>query len=448
MGSVAQMGRGDEAMPSFDDGFEISRLVIRYALTGLVTLILVSVVTAFVSRRLGTQEAIEDARRVASITATAAVEPVLQDSIAELDADAIVAVDDAVRFQVLERVPSLLRVKIWARDGTIVYSDEGRLIGDRFELDEGALEVLDGPPNGSSAEVSDLSEPENRYEEPALKLLEVYMPVTTPSGERFLYEAYFRYDGVVEAGRRAWLRFAPVTLGSLLFLEVLQVPLVMSLARRLRRTQEQREHLLQQAIEATDAERRRIASDLHDGVVQDLAGVTFALAATARRVDGEAATQVAQAGDQVRDAVRSLRSLLVEIYPPNLYSEGLEAALGDLLAKVEPRGIEATMAVDVPDDLGLDATQLIYRTAQEGLRNVVAHADARRVDLSVSTRPDKVVLRVIDDGCGLDPDNIPHKAGHLGLRALAGLASSKGSAIIIESAPGQGTELRLEVPRS
>jgi signal transduction histidine kinase len=448
MGSVARMTRRDQAAPSYDDGFEISRLVIRYALTGLVTLILVSVVTAFVSRRLGTQEAIEDARRVASITATAAVEPVLQDSLGELDAEAIIAVDDAVRFQVLERVPSLVRVKIWSRDGTIVYSDEGRLIGDRFELDSGALEVLDGPPNGSSAEVSDLSEPENRYEEPALKLLEGYMPVSTPSGERYLYEAYFRYDGVVEAGRRAWLRFAPVTLGSLLFLEVLQVPLVMSLGRRLRRTQEQREHLLQQAIEATDAERRRIASDLHDGVVQDLAGVTFALAATARRVDGETATQVSQAGDQVRDAVRSLRSLLVEIYPPNLYSEGLEAALGDLLAKVEARGIGATMAVDVPDDLGLDATQLIYRTAQEGLRNVVAHADARRVDLSVSTRPDKVVLRVIDDGCGLDPDNIPHKEGHLGLRALAGLASSKGSAIIIESAPGQGTELRLEVPRS
>ena len=448
MTSVAAMKRAEQSTPSFDDGFEISRLVIRYALTGLVTLILVSVVTAYISRQLGTQEAIVDARRVASITATAAVEPAVQDSLVQLDPDAILAVDEAVRFQVLERVPSLLRVKIWSRDGTIIYSDQGQLIGERFELDEGALEVLDGPENGSSAEVSDLSEPENRYEEPALKLLEVYMPITTPSGERLLYEAYFRYDGVVEAGRRAWLRFAPVTLGSLLFLEVLQVPLVLSLARRLRRTQEQREHLLQQAIEATDAERRRIASDLHDGVVQDLAGVTFALAATARRVDGEAAVQVAQAGDQVRDAVRSLRSLLVEIYPPNLYSEGLEAALGDLMAKLEPRGIEGTMSIDAPDDLGLDATQLIYRTAQEGLRNVVAHAEARRVDLSVSTRPDKVVLRVIDDGCGLDPDNIPHQEGHLGLRALAGLASSKGSAIIIESAPGQGTELRLEVPRT
>lgn len=431
---------------SYDDGFEISRLVIRYALTGLVTLIVVSVVSAYVSRDIGTDEAIEDARRLATITATAAVEPAVQDGLLQSDPAAIAAVDQAVRFQVLERVQSLLRVKIWARDGTIVYSDEGRLIGERFELDDESLAVFDGTQNESKAEVSDLSGPENRYEEPAIKLLEVYMPIKTPSGETLLYEAYFRYDGVVEAGRRAWLRFAPVTLGSLLFLELLQVPLVLSLARRLRRTQEQREHLLQQAIEATDAERRRIASDLHDGVVQDLAGVTFALAATARRVDGEAATQVGQAGDQVRDAVRSLRSLLVEIYPPNLYEEGLEAALSDLMAKLDPRGIEGSMSIQAPDDMSLDATQLIYRTAQEGLRNVVAHADATHVELRVTTEPGMVVLRVIDDGCGLDPAHIPQKQGHLGLKALAGLAASRGSAIIIESAPGKGTELRLEVP--
>jgi two-component system, NarL family, sensor kinase len=444
---VARIERAEAPATDFDDGFRLSRLVLRYALTGVVTLIVVSVVTAYISRRIGTQEAIEDARRVAAITANAAVEPVLTDELTQLDPDSILAVDQAVRFNVLERVPSMVRVKIWSSDGIIVYSDEGRLIGNQFELDEEELAILDGPADDSIAEVSDLSEPENRYEERALKLLEVYMPVTTPSGERLLYESYFRYDGVVESGRRSWLRFAPVTLGALLLLELLQVPLVVSLARRLRRTQEQREHLLEQALEATDAERRRIASDLHDGVVQDLAGVTFALAATARRVDGESATQVAQAGDQVRDAVRSLRSLLVEIYPPNLYSEGLEAALGDLMAKLESRGIEGTLSVEVPDDLGVDDTQLIYRTAQEGLRNIVAHAEAQHVDLSVATRADKVVLRVIDDGRGLDPDNIPHRDGHLGLRTLAGLAASKGSAIMVESAPGQGTELRLEVPR-
>lgn len=442
---LAAMERSAALTPSaYDDRLEMPRLVLRYVVTALVTLIVVSVLTALVSRQIGTGEAIDDANRVATITANAAVKPALDDGILTAEPASILKLDSVVRSQVIQG--SLVRVKIWAADGTIVYSDEGRLIGEQFELDDEAIDVVEGRQKGSKSEVSDLSRPENRYEDSATKLLEVYMPIVTPGGETLLYEAYFEYDGVVEAGRRAWLRFAPVALGSLVFLALLQVPLVLSLARRLRRTQEQREHLLEQAIEATDAERRRIASDLHDGVVQDLAGVTFALAATARTVEGPTATQVAQAGDQVRDAVRSLRSLLVEIYPPNLYEEGLEPALTDLMAKVEPRGITGSVRVDVPTDLSLDSTQLIYRTAQEGLRNVVSHADASRVDLSVTRQGDTVVLRVVDDGVGLDPSNIPQKQGHLGLRALAGYAATRGSAIIIESAPGRGTELRLEVP--
>ncbi len=428
----------------FDDRLEMPRLLLRYVVTALVTLIVVSVITALVSRHLGTEEAIDDANRVATITASAAVEPIIDDAILQLDPASIARLDAVVRSQVIRG--SLVRVKIWSRDGVIVYSDEGRLIGERFDLDADAVAMLDGGPAGSKSEISDLDEPENRYEEPATTLLEVYLPIATPSGEPLLYEAYFVYDGVAEAGRRAWLRFAPVVLGSLVFLAVLQVPLVLSLARRLVRTQEQREHLLQQAIDATDAERRRIASDLHDGVVQDLAGVTFALAATARTVDGDLAVDVGRAGDQVRDAVRSLRSLLVEIYPPNLYDEGLEAALSDLMARLDPRGVSGTLTVDAPPDLSLDTIQLIYRAAQEGLRNVVAHADASRVDVEVSQRPGAVVLRIVDDGCGLDPVSLPHKDGHFGLRALAGLAASRGAAISVESAPGTGTELRLEVP--
>lgn len=440
------MERSGSVEPSaFDDRLEIPRLVLRYAVTGLVALLIVSVITAWVSRRLGTEEAIEDARRVATLTADAAVEPAIEDSLLQLDPEAIARLDTIVRRQIVER-GSFRRVKIWRSDGTIIYSDESRLIGKQFELGEEELAIFDGPDGESEAEVSDLAKPENQFEQRAVKLLEVYMPIQAPSGETLLYEVYFRYDGVVEGGRRAWLRFAPVTLGSLVFLALLQVPLVFSLARRLRRTQEQREHLLQQAIEATDAERRRIASDLHDGVVQDLAGVTFALAATARRVDGVAADEVGQAGDQLRDAVRSLRSLLVEIYPPNLSEEGLDPALSDLMARLEPRGIRGTLSVDAPPDLSIDAAQLIYRSAQEGLRNIVAHADASHVELRVTNEGDKVVLRVVDDGCGLDPDNIPQKQGHLGLRALAGLAASKGSTMTVDSAPGRGTVLRLEVP--
>lgn len=446
-GRADEPAAGEPESPTsvFDDQVPVSRLVLRYAATSLVTLMIVSVATAFVSRRQGTLEAIDDANRVATLSAGAAVEPVLDDGILDMAPASIARVDRAVRDQVLRG--SLVRVKIWDRDGTILYSDESRLIGQQFELDEDDLEVLAG--GDSRAEVSDLSEPENRYEEPATKLLEVYVPIETRGGTPVLFEGYFRYEGVAEAGRRAWLRFAPFTLGALVLLSLLQVPSAVSLARRLRRTQNQREDLLRSAIEATDSERRRIASDLHDGVVQDLAGVTFSLAASAKEVDrsGSDGAQMREASDRVREAVRSLRSLLVEIYPPNLYEEGLHSALSDLTAKLEPRGIETSLVVQAPlERLNLDTTRLIYRAAQEALRNVVAHAGASRVDVSVSASDGLAVLEVSDDGRGLDPSRVREREGHFGLKALAGLAATMGASLTIDSTPGKGTTLCLEVP--
>nr|WP_239028166.1 histidine kinase [Pseudonocardia acidicola] len=218
------------------------------------------------------------------------------------------------------------------------------------------------------------------------------------------------------------------------------------MARRLRRNQAQREALLRRAIEATDAERRRIAADLHDGVVQNLAGVAFSLGAATRR-GGADARQSREAADRVRQAVQSLRSLLVEIYPPNLYEEGLAAALADLAAGPGTHGIEAEVAITAPlDRLGVAETELIYRVAQEGLRNVVAHAAASRVDIRVTAEDGATVLRITDDGRGMDLEHLPSRPGHLGLRALADLAHEVGAALIVESAPGAGTTLMLEVP--
>jgi len=157
---------------------------------------------------------------------------------------------------------------------------------------------------------------------------------------------------------------------------------------------------------------------------------------------------VRAAADQVRDGVRSLRSLMVEIYPPNLYDEGLEAALSDLLARLEPRGIETSLRVDAPlDTLDMDAVQLIYRAAQEGVRNVVAHADATKVSIAVYGERDSIVLEVSDDGRGLPGPDLPQKPGHLGLRALGGLAATMGASLTLSSTPGKGTVLALEMPR-
>ena len=85
---------------------------------------------------------------------------------------------------------------------------------------------------------------------------------------------------------------------------------------------------------AGEAERRRIASDLHDGVVQELTGVSLGLAAIGR-AEEVSRTQVLEASSAIRNSIKSLRSLLVEIYPPNLHEEGLESALTDLVAPLE-----------------------------------------------------------------------------------------------------------------
>ncbi len=430
--------------PGHRDRLTIPRLVLRYTVTGLVVLVVVAVITVFASRLIGTQEATSDAVRATTLVADVAVQPALTDAVLAGDPAAIAAFDRSIHTHVVRG--SLVRVKLWDTTGRIVYSDEPRLVGDRFEFSDEARGALStGVP---VADISDLSEPENRFEERAVELLEVYERVQTPSGTPVLFEAYFSYAGVTAAGRGVWLRFAPSMLGALALLALLQIPIATSLARRLRRSQVQREHLLTRAIEATDAERRRIAGDLHDGVVQDLAGVAFSLSAVTRNGPGEQTmVDVEDAAASVRHAVRSLRSLLVEIYPPNLYEEGLEAALSDLLARLAVGDMQTSLDFTVPvDELDRDETELLYRVAQEGLRNVVEHANATHVTIVVERVAATIVLRVIDNGRGLEPGPLPERPGHFGLRALADLADRLGATLELESAPGGGTVLQLTVP--
>src|SRR4051794_26902211 len=252
----------------------VARPVLQFALVGVVAVGIVGVATAVASRRVGQREATVDARTTTLIKAQNVVEPAIRNGLLTDQPAAVAKVDRAVTKSVLDR--SLVRVKIWKRDGTIVYSDEPRLQGTTYELGDDELEAID---NGVIvAEVSDLSKPENRFERDRGKLLEVYLPIRTPSGNRLMFEAYYRYDAVAASGQRIWRSFAPISLAALLFLELVQIPLAWSLARRLRDRQRERERLLQQTIEASDLERRRIAADLHDGVVQDLAGVAYSLA--------------------------------------------------------------------------------------------------------------------------------------------------------------------------
>jgi signal transduction histidine kinase len=300
------------------------------------------------------------------------------------------------------------------------------------------------------AEVSDVSREENRFERDFDKLLEVYLPVRTPNGDVLLFEAYHRYELVTENVDRLWRSFAPISIGALVMLEVVQLPLAFSLARRLRQRQREREALLSRAIEASDIERRQIASDLHDGVVQDLAGVAFGMSAARRRAQPDPdvdARNLDEWSEVVRGSIRDLRSLVVDIYPPDFDEVTLESALADLAARAAARDMDASVeATDASDPIPDATSRLLYRAAQEGVRNALKHADASSVRIRLSTPAGRAAIEVTDDGRGMDASADGPASGHVGLVALRGLVTDAGGWMTIESAPSGGTTLRVEVP--
>ena len=417
-------------------------------LAGLVAVVVFFAVALLVLDRIGRREAIRDARQFAVLAGQGIVEPNVSDALLDGDAAAIAQLDRVVQERVLgDRV---VRVKVWTPEGRIVYSDEPRLIGSVYPRGEDEQEAL--RTGAANAELSDLSRPENRFERGQGKLYEVYLPIRAPNGTPLLFETYQRESAVSSTGRETWLPFAAPLLASLILLWLVQVPLAWRLAERLRRSQAERETLLLKALDASADERRRIAGDLHDGVVQDLAGLSYSLSAAADGRGAQASPALRQALQEgasgTRDSMRSIRSLLVEIHPPNLHAAGLEAALADLLAPLSARGVESQLEVDGDLEPSREAELLLFRAAGEAIRNVQRHAEARRVSVRVSGENGWVRLTVSDDGTGFTPGERERRRaeGHVGLSLLEELAARAGGTLELRSAPGEGTTFTLEVP--
>src|SRR4051794_32412115 len=421
-------------------------IVASFAVAGLAVVVLLGIIALVVFRQEGRDEAIGEAKRITRIVGQGVVQPHLGAAITGGDRDALAELDGVVRREVLSQ--GVVRVKVWDARGRIVYSDARELVGRRFALDGAERRVLLRG-SGVVADVSDLNEPEQATER-ALhvgKLLEVYVPLRAGDGQRLLFESYLPYTLVSEGTDRLVRAFAPWLVTALLLLWIAQLPLALSMGRRLRRRPHERGVLLQRAIESSDLERRRIARDLHDGAVQNLVAVAFALAAedgaAAGAGDGGALT-ISRPAAVVRETIRELRTLLVDIYPPNLHQAGLCAALEDVVAPLSTVGV--TVDLDVPPDLELPpaAEALLFRVAQEAVRNVHRHSNAGRVEIRARAEDGSAWLRVHDDGDGFDAARVGED--HLGLRLLTGLAEESGGRLDVVSAPGEGASVMVEVP--
>lgn len=278
------------------------------------------------------------------------------------------------------------RVKVWEVDGdeaVVRYSDEPRNVGNRRPLD------------------ADLA-----------GLLAAMIPVAI---------------------------LGPLALGAATF------PLALRLARRLAAREAERRELLHTALAASDRERRRLASRLHDGIIQDLASVGLTLDRLgfgAIADDPDKVALLMQATDLLDADLTQLRTLLTELAPPE-FEGSLYAALGDLIEDLRTGGVRIVLDPGEPVQADPDVAALLYRVARELIRNAIEHGQPTTVRIALRMDGADVVLDVADDGRGFDP-SAPAPEGHLGLSLIRQSVLDSGGVLrVIADTDGARAHVRI-----
>jgi len=203
-------------------------------------------------------------------------------------------------------------------------------------------------------------------------------------------------------------------------------------------------------------ERERLAHEIHDTLTQGFASIVMNLEAAEGSLERDPASSRRHMGEARRTARENLveaRRIVRALQPEALEEAPLPEALARL-AKKWSEGSGATAGVTVtgaPRPLSPEAEVTLLRAAQEALTNIRKHARASRAMLTLSYMEDRVALDVRDDGVGFDPDGMPAILGKggdggFGLRAMRERAERSGGTLLVESEPGRGTTLAVELP--
>jgi two-component system sensor histidine kinase UhpB len=220
--------------------------------------------------------------------------------------------------------------------------------------------------------------------------------------------------------------------------------------RALRQAAQDLHALTRKLVQAEEAERRRIAGELHDRVGQQLSALNINLDLISRDASLAPATRkrLEDSIGLVDGTLQSIESVMAELRPPLLDEYGLAAALGWHAEEFSRR---AGIAVSVEDTaqeavqgLRVEAALALFRIAQEALNNVLKHAHARNVTLEISKVENQVVLAVHDDGQGFDVSRA--RRGRWGMTTMRERAEAAGGSLRLQSAPGEGTRVEATVP--
>jgi signal transduction histidine kinase len=393
------------------------------------------------------QEALRDAEHTARAVADALVVPLADEGFHARDPAALARMTEALEYRA--RDGSITHIKVWGDAGagraTVLWASEKPLVGQTFEMDDEEY-ALFGTWDMVS-EVSDLTKEENLLERSAGQLVEVYTGTRDAAGVPIVFEVYISMAGLTQNMRTLIGVVLPLPLAALVVLSLATLPLAVSLAQKVDRGQQQMQRLLVNAVEFWDVERRRIAQDLHDGVVQDLAGVRYALASEARQLPagGMQRQRIDEAGEILRRDLVALRTLMAEIYPPDLEERGLAEAIRDLGSVYDLGPTALRLEIDEPLSPHPLTARLAYRVIREALGNVAKHAHASSVVVRLGQHEGVLHFEVVDDGVGFDP-SLGSPEGHFGLHLITEMVADSGGRLSLGSAPGAGTVVRCRLP--
>lgn len=437
----------ERTYPSERLSHPVRRALFMMVATAVLAFLIVGSATVFIARSIARETALSEAERSTRSMADVVFIPVLPAAIRS-DPAALESLGRVVAAR--KANGSIVRVKVWTREGKIVYSDAAPLIGRQFASHADVQAVFDS--QQPKSEVTTLDADENLAEAGLYKrLVAVYAPITLKDGRKLVLEIYSTDARLVMAEKNLTGKLVPLSLGSLVVLLIAQLPISMWLVRRVVAAQQERGRLLRNTLIASARERRTIARDLHDGVVQDLAGVGYAVGALTQSLSETASASTAHTLERVsstmQHAISRLRTLMVDIYPPDLSSDGLHTAIEDLAAPLREGGIVVDVAVELAAEPAPEVAATLYRCVREGLANVVKHAQAQHATIELIGDTKTVVLRLQDDGEGVSGTDINRAAdGHLGLQLLRDAATDLGGEMDVSATPGAGTTLKMCLP--
>lgn len=414
--------------------------VTRFLTAGFLALVLVATPVIFWIRAEAERHALANARDFTQRLADNVVGPLITPALLAHDPAALQLLDEKLAPWLANGGVS--RIKVWDEQGKVVYSDVKSLIGQDFEQEEWARLLLAGGPATATLEAQ--TGKENFYESSSGELVEVYVRSSSPGGAPMIFETYSSGQDVRREQNAVLIGMIPPLLLSLAVLQLTQLVPAVRLARRIQVAQATRNALLHCAIEASDQERRQIASELHDEVIQDLSGLAYALEAEERRGAPEHRSVFSSARIMLQNNIRSLRGMTSELYPPDLEELGLKASIMRLEAPLVERGI--AFAADIPDKLHLnrDEAALVYRVAREALINATKHSSAQLVSITVRQTGQRTQITVTDNGLGFDTSQ-PRPEGHFGLRILGDTIKQAGGTFELWSWPGSGTTVTATI---